>query len=190
MIEEVVGRLKARRISAHQLHWRPGVILGGSGPEGGIVTDPHGKPPRGLIASILKLGLLVADWNVGYWGKIRHRQAKSKIAISDRYFEDLLVDPIRYRYGASKFLARWTFKLAPQPNLVFVLHADPEVIYARKQEVTPEELERQILVYREMGKEGGDKVNLISVNREVREIGEEILSVIEGWWTERRERLP
>ena len=112
------------------------------------------------------------------------------MAISDRYFDDLLVDPVRYRYGAPRWLARLAFKLAPQPNLVFVLDADSSVIYGRKQEVALSELERQLAAYREMAHSGGDRVKLIAVDRTKEEIAEEILWVIESWWAERSQLLP
>lgn len=190
VLEEVTAKLTARRISAHTLHWRPDILKPGAQPEGGIVEDPHGKPARGLVSSILKLCLLLADWNIGYWGEIRHKQAKSKIAISDRYFDDLLVDPVRYRYGAPLWLAKLLFRFAPQPDLVFVLHADANVIYARKQEVTFDELERQIERYRGVKEMKPEAVYLIDVDRPVEVIGEEVIVVIENWWKNNASRLP
>src|SRR5512133_2229718 len=45
-------------------HLRPSMVHGARGP--GQVRDPHGKPPRGLLASILKLGIWWTDYTFGY----------------------------------------------------------------------------------------------------------------------------
>ena len=124
------------------IHWRPGFFCKKEG-DGLPVTDPHGKPPRGLIASIFKLGLFFVDWWWAYLGVLLHARAKVTLVISDRYYNDLLADPKRYRFGAPLWLARLVFKLMPRPDQVIVLAGDPNVIHARKQEVTMAELVRQ-----------------------------------------------
>ena len=59
----------------------------------------------------------------------------------DRYHGDLLVDPRRYRYGGPMSLARLIVRFMPQPDLVFFLDATPEILLARKQEVSHAALE-------------------------------------------------
>ena len=169
--------LKKRRIGVATLHWRPGVFNANKMAEGEVVTDPHGKPPRGFISSILKLILLVADWQVGYWLRFRHAQAKARIVISDRFYDDLLIDPKRYRYGAGRSLARFFFRAAPKPDLIFVLHGSAEEIYKRKQEVSFEELDRQLSSYKTytVNKKAS---HLINVNRPIETIVDEIQSLI------------
>ncbi len=62
------------------------------------------------------------------------------MVLFDRYHADLLVDPRRYRYGGPMALARLASRLMPQPDVVVFLDAEPEVLLARKQEVSREAL--------------------------------------------------
>jgi thymidylate kinase len=97
-------------------------------------------PPRGLPASVLKLGLWWADYTVlGYLLTIYPRLVRSTLVLFDRYYQDLLVYPSSYRYGGPLWLARFVGHLIPRPHLVFLLDAPPEVIQARKQELTFEQ---------------------------------------------------
>jgi hypothetical protein len=69
----------------------------------------------------------------------------------DRYFQDLLVDPLRYRYGGPTWFARLLNRFVPPPDLIFlVLDAEEEVILSRKREVPREELRRQRASYRQL----------------------------------------
>ena len=67
--------------------------------------------------------------------------------ICDRYYHDLLVDPVRYRYGGPAWIARFVGSLMPKPDLWILLDAPPEVLQARKREVTLEETTRQRSAY-------------------------------------------
>jgi thymidylate kinase len=68
----------------------------------------------------------------------------------DRYYHDLLVDPRRYRYGGPRGCARLASVLVPKPDLWILLDAPASVIEARKKEIPSEEIERQLLSYREL----------------------------------------
>jgi thymidylate kinase len=178
VIQEVIARLADRRISTLYCHWRPRLVGRGAEAGAGPVTDPHGKPPRGRVASVLKLGLLAADWFIGDLWKLRHARAKAKVVLFDRYYDDLLVDPRRYRYGAPLRWAYRVFCLLPQMKRVFVLWAEPEVIGARKQEVPEAELRRQLDAYRNHAIALGDQARLVHVDRPVAEIADEIMESI------------
>lgn len=131
-------------------HWRPGLVRPDARGDGGPVTDPHGVPPRGAVASLAKLALLWLDWNLGYVARIVHERAKERIVVFDRCYFDLLVDPRRYRYGGSARLAAWVGKAIPQPVAVVVLDAPVDDLRARKVEVAYEETVRQRSAYRDL----------------------------------------
>jgi thymidylate kinase len=116
---------------------------GNSGP----VTDPHSKPPRSLLASLLKLGYYLLDYTLGYWLKVRPALVKSTLVLFDRYYDDLLVDPKRYRYGGPRGLAGWLRRFVPRPDLWLVLDVPEKELLRRKQEVSLEELRRQREAY-------------------------------------------
>lgn len=97
--------------------------------------------------SVAKLGWLVGDWWVGFHTKIAHTRAHNGVVVFDRHYLDLLVDPVRYRYGGPRRLARSVARLVPQPDVLVVLDAPVDVLHARKQEVTRAEAERQRSAY-------------------------------------------
>jgi hypothetical protein len=114
-------------------HWRPGWMMRGNAT--GTVVDPHGKPPRSSLVSLAKLGVLVLDWVIGYWFDLAHSRAKGALLVFDRHFADLLVDPMRYRYGAPFWAARVVGRLVPKPDLFIVLDLPAELARARKPEL-------------------------------------------------------
>jgi thymidylate kinase len=126
-------------------HLRPN--LGGVRREPGGVSAPHAKPPRGVIPSIAKLGFWWVDYTVGYFAAVFPCLLRSSLVVFDRYYHDLLVDQRRYRYGGPLGLARFVEWFIPQPDLVIVLDALPEVLQARKQDVTFAETVRQREAY-------------------------------------------
>lgn len=110
-----------------------------------IVVDPHGKAPRSALLSLTKIFV----WVIEEWYARWFVEERDALLICDRYYHDLLVDPLRYRFGAPLWTARLVGRLMPEPNLWILLDALPEVLRARKQEVTPEETSRQCRAYRE-----------------------------------------
>jgi len=128
-------------------HLRPG-LLGKRG-DGSPVTDPHGTPPRSYTTSTIKLAYYLADYFLGYVLKIYPKLARSTMVVFDRYYDDLLVDPVRYRYGGSARLAELGSNLVPGPDLLFVLDAPEDVLLERKEEVGRAELTRQRRAYLE-----------------------------------------
>jgi thymidylate kinase len=109
-----------------------------------IVVDPHGKPPRSAPVSFVKILI----WLMEEWYAHLFQDRKQTLLICDRYYHDLLVDPIRYRYGGPEWAARLVGKLMPQPDLWLLLDAPAEVLQARKQEIAFEETSRQCNAYR------------------------------------------
>jgi thymidylate kinase len=110
---------------------------------GNPVTDPHARPLRGTASSLAKLAFWFADYTLGYTGRTLPQLVRSTFVLFDRYYQDLFVDPARYRYGGPMSLAHMVGRLVPRPHLFIVLDAPPEVLYARKQEVPIEEIIRQ-----------------------------------------------
>jgi thymidylate kinase len=99
---------------------------------------------------MLYLGAFLADYWVGYLFVIRPLLARSTLVVFDRYFHDLLVDPRRYRYGGPKWLPQFFSRLVPLPDVVLVLDAGEQVIFARKGEVRTAEVRRQREAYRRL----------------------------------------
>jgi len=133
-------------------HFRPRVI-GRIGP-GRPIKQPHSMKARGKIASVLYLFTIFADYWLGYLLHIRSLLANSSLVVLDRYFHDILIDPVRYRYGGPMWLVRGLQSLVPPRNVLFlVLDADEKIIFARKRELAFEELARQRKAYVAWGRQ-------------------------------------
>lgn len=137
----------AFRYSA-KFHLRPGIL--GTKDEGNPVTDPHGTPPRSYLVSLLKLFYYMADYVLGYMFMLYPKFVRTTMVVFDRYYDDILVDPARYRYGGPSTLAELTHYFIPKPDLILTLDVSEEMILKRKQEVGKEELIRQRKSYREL----------------------------------------
>ena len=172
--------LDTMRLKQRLLHWRP-YGLSERESEGAPVTSPHADPPRGWPSSVAKLGMLFSDWWLGCLTVLRHARAKTSVVVSDRYYADMLVDPIRYRYGASMRLARWAFRFFPKPDLVFIMVGDADVIYPRKKEVTLQVLKDQLIRYRALGGQLGEKARVIDVNKPLGEVIVEVCDAVEDF---------
>lgn len=113
--------------------------------------NPHDKSRRGLALSLVKLALWWADYTLlGYTRDIYPRLRRSALVLLDRHYQDLMVDPARHRYGGPLWLARAVGRFLPQPDLFILLDAPPEILHARKQEVSLAETSRQREAYLEL----------------------------------------
>ena len=105
------------------------------------------KPVRDVQPRRLKGALhVMADEILRYWVQVRPRLAPHGIVVSDRYAYDVL------RVNNEVIRSAWFRKLVttvvPEPHVTFFLEGDPEVVAARKQELTVAETIRQQEVYR------------------------------------------
>lgn len=117
------------------------------------VTDPHAQPLRGRVGSLAKLLHFWSRYQLGNLLWLYPRQVRSTLVVFDRYYQDILADPARYRYGASLALASRLGRWLPQPDLVFILDAPAELLQSRKQEVPLAESARQRAAYRALAGE-------------------------------------
>jgi len=144
VIQGLIGRLEQDGRIVKMRHLKPQILLRRRGAAVMIVVDPHGKPPRSALTSVVK----ILVWLMEEWYAYLFQDDGRTLLICDRYYHDLLVDPLRYRYGGSMGAARLVGKMMPRPKLWLLLDAPAEILQARKQEVSLEETERQRSAYR------------------------------------------
>lgn len=185
VIEGVCRKLEGMRIDTRIMHWRPNVFNKREVVGGGVVSDPQGQKPHGSVTSLAKLFMLMVDWWLGFLFSSRHVRAKTSVWISDRYYRDLLVDPVRYRYGAALWPARLLFWLFPKPDAVIVLSGDAETIHARKKEVTFEELKRQLAGYQELAKRMGRQAVVLDASAPLQEVIDSAMDVLQAAFSRR-----
>jgi thymidylate kinase len=145
LIEHMVQAVSPAFDRHRLFHWRPMLLWRRKTTRD--TTRPHSLPPHSPWRSITRLLAHVLDYSLGYWLLVRPVLARSGIVVFDRYFDDIRIDPKRYRYGGPLWLARVVRPLIPKPDLVLVLDAPDAVIISRKQEVAQEEVECQRRLY-------------------------------------------
>lgn len=144
-----------------EFHWRPQLVMprpenpppreGSSRLQEVFSQNRHGDPPRGFLISTARLLGVMLDYWIGYFTQIRNRLARSDLIVFDRYYHDILVDSLRYRYGGPKWLLQaLRFALPPWKVFFIILDADEHIVYSRKQELTLSEIQCQRAAYREL----------------------------------------
>jgi len=144
-----------------QFHFRPGV-LGKKSPA--PVTDPHAQQPRSWFSSVAKIFYYYVDHWLGYLLQTYPAKVRNELVVYDRSFEDVFIDPRRYRLSGGHAFARVLNKLLPRPDLMIVLDADPELVHARKPELAVEELRRQRQALRKLTGESSHCVIISAAN--------------------------
>ena len=141
-----------------------------------VVSDPHQYKPYSFLKSYFKLLFFVYQYNMGWLKHIVRLKIKSSLVIFDRYYDDVLADNKRYRYGGSKTIAKCIRYFIPKPKLYFILTTDANIIHKRKQEVPLQELQRQIKAYRNLA--DNKRYFNIDVSKTPEEIVLEITKII------------
>lgn len=154
----------------HVYHFRPTILpnLGAVGEKAtaGKVkqdtdfTNPHRNPPANPLSSFFRMTYYWLDYLLGGFICLRKDVQFDKFSIFDRYIYDFIVDPKRSRIHLPMWLRKLYTKLVYQPHFVFVLLCDAQTIYKRKQELTLEEIDRQLKVFNELAESGKRFVKL------------------------------
>lgn len=147
----------------------------GTASSGTTVTDPHAQKARGHLASAAKVGLFILDYWVGWLRWVYPAKVRSGLVVFDRYYHDMLVDPARYRLPRGSFLPRGLAPLVPRPDIWLVLHAPPELLVARKGEITLEAARVLSQGYERLALQLG--ANLIDTGRGLDETLAEVVKV-------------
>jgi serine acetyltransferase/thymidylate kinase len=136
--------------STHTMELRPGVMRAGTIKPNRTTRK---REPRGPFTTIVKLMMFVADYWLGYWLWIRPKLVRSTLVVSNRYFDDVLVDPRRYRIDHALAFARLLLPWVPRPHLWLVFDIPSQVLQERQGELGElgeEEATRQRGEYRRL----------------------------------------
>lgn len=138
----------------HIYHFRPSLLpnLGAVGEKAsrGVIkqdtnfTNPHRAKPANFFGSLIRMTYYWIDYIVGGFVFIRKDVQFDKFSIFDRYIYDFIVDPARSRIKLPDWLRTLYAKFVYKPDFVFVLQCDPKIVYKRKQELSLDEISRQM----------------------------------------------
>ena len=140
--------INARFAGARYFHWRPKCFRHVEWPLPEFRETPR-KPQltRNLTNTALSLvriarnGLLARlAWHL----KVRPMVRQGYLVLVDRYFYNYHLDPASVKFSAPAGVLKLMQKLFPAPDLVVKLRAPKDVLLARKQELSPEEIGRQV----------------------------------------------
>jgi len=146
VIKGIVDRLKTLYPEKLiEFHWRPYIRPRKKNTT--TIQDPHKKPPYGFFLSLIKLMIYIISYNFGYIFQILPHRLKNGPIIFDRYYQDIFVDPLRYRYGGPYRAAKFAEKFIPRPDIYIFLDVEPALLQTRKQELPEKEIKRQRLAY-------------------------------------------
>lgn len=170
---------------AHVLHFRPEILpnLGAVGEKAGMMkqdknfTTPHRAKPAGFLSSLLRITYYWCDYVIGWFFYTSKDIQYDRFTVFDRYSYDLLVDPRRTRLGLPYWIRKLYVALIPQPKLTFYLDVEPEEIFRRKQELAPDEINRQVDEYRKLVK-SSKRFIVLNGNRPIEQIKNDAIEII------------
>ena len=148
LIHELSQSLSAAFRRTDIFHFRPGLLLPRS--TQAPVNHPHAKPPRSSLLSFIKNCCFLLDYWFGYLLNVRPKLVRSSLVLFDRYYDDLLVDPRRFRFNRPPWLSKVARPMIPRPDLLLFLDVSEWRITSRKAEVSPQEVVRQRKAYRRL----------------------------------------
>ena len=135
--------------------------------------DPVGnylKPAYSPIVSILKLIIKAIIWIITYYIKLLPMQRSGTLIVCDHfYFLITVLDPLKLRLSGPASIRNLFYRMVPKPDYYIYLDAPLDVVYARKQETTREELGQLINRHHEFLSNTPNSVS-VDANRSVKEI--------------------
>lgn len=129
-------------------HWRPKCFRHVEWPLPEFRETPRklqlARSPINTALSLVRIarnGLLARlAWHL----KVRPLVRQGYLVLVDRYFYNYHLDPASVKFSAPAGVLKFMQKLFPAPDLVVKLRAPKDVLLARKQELSPEEIGRQV----------------------------------------------
>lgn len=125
-----------------------GARLSADPPAGAAPHLGKGRPGGSRLLGCVRLVRNVARFWLAHMIRVRPAMAKGMLVIGDRGMFGYLVQPHALKfYGPSSF-ARRMLRLLPAPALVVNLAAPPHVVRARKQELSLDQIARELCEWR------------------------------------------
>tara|TARA_B100000787_G_C16119547_1_gene262022 strand:- start:56 stop:667 length:612 start_codon:yes stop_codon:yes gene_type:complete len=133
-------------------HWRPRVLPSlKNNYNTASFNDPSGLPSRGYLMSLICYVYFFFDFLIAGWFLFASSKSIPAIIIYERYYFDVLIHPQRYQLKQMPWIARCLSRMLRKPDLTYLLTGTPALIYARKPELSIEEIGRQVdLICREI----------------------------------------
>ena len=124
------------------IHFRPSIF---TKPDVALSEEGTEPPPKRVdpgprLAGWLRLVWSLFVFNVGYWRWLRPALRRGALVVGDRWIYGYVGQPVALGFGGPEWLARAAVSLVPRPHLLARLQADPDLIVARKGDLSPQEV--------------------------------------------------
>ena len=142
IINALKKKLKTKFSKIRYLHLRPYLFLLDKRT---VIKNPH-QINRSNYKFINFFRILIWLFMYRVYFKFLSYQ-KKELILFDRYAHDVLIDNVRYNFNLSKNAMSKILKLFPKPDLWVYLNAPKHILNKRKQELSNDELDKQIKKY-------------------------------------------
>ena len=143
---ELAGASK-RFSGVRYFHWRPKVFEQMEFPLPEFRNLPRKtalvKNPLNSVLSTVRLARNALLVQLAWWFTVRPLLRQGCLVLVDRYFYNYRLDPASVKFAGSSKLLQFAERLFPPPDVVVTLAAPPEILLARKQELSEAEIRRQ-----------------------------------------------
>jgi thymidylate kinase len=131
-------------------HWRPKFLQRSEFPlpefSEVLRKGPMRKTWINALLSCLRLAKNVLLANLAYRLRVRRLAQHNHLVLIDRYFYNYELDPDSVKYAGPRWFLDLLLPLFPKPDVVITLNAGAETLLARKRELSPEQIARQISI--------------------------------------------
>ncbi len=144
-----------------------------------IVSNPHEEVLATTFKARTKYYIKFCYYLLDYiFGVLKYIGVWSRggAVMFDRYYYDHIVFPERFGFKVPKWLMLFCLKFIPKPDLIFYLESTPDILLARKNELSKVEIQRQQREYKELLKHNRNAY-FIDVNKSIHDISKEIINI-------------
>jgi len=156
LIELLRKKLKNKFKKIKYVHLRPYLILLDKST---VQANPHKtKKTWPILLNFIRILYWLIIYRLFFY---LFANKPRQLIIFDRYADDLMIDPIRYKFNLPNRITKFILNFFPNPSLWIVLNAPIKVLEKRKKELPTKELKKQIRIYLNFAKQ---RKNSIVVN--------------------------
>ncbi len=141
---------------------------------------PHGESIEkscGTFVSLIRFFYYLFDFMFGFFPKLWIPKIRTTLVVLDRYYCDFLVDPKRYGLKLPRMLFKIFNYIVPQPDIIFFISGSSNEIFKRKQELSINEISRQLESYRKIFMNRSNVVT-IDNNRPLGSVAKEVTTML------------
>ena len=161
LIELLRKKLKNKFKKIKYVHLRPYLILLDKST---VQANPHKtKKTWPILLNFIRILYWLIIYRLFFY---LFANKPRQLIIFDRYADDLMIDPIRYKFNLPNKITKFILNFFPNPSLWIVLNAPIKVLEKRKKELPTKELKKQIRIYLNFAKQRKNSI-VINTNNSV-----------------------